>query len=393
MIPLDNAVQIVCDAARPVPTERVPLENAAGRVLAADVVSDTDLPPFNKAAMDGFACRREDLDSELRVIESIPVNHIPHNSIGPGECARIMTGAVVPSGADCVIPIEQTQTIEHDIVQFTGINPRTNICFQGEDVSESDVVLSKGTLIQPWHISILASAGISHPCVALQPVVGIIATGNELVSPAEKPRIGQIRNSNSSQLHVLVTTRSCIPRLYGIAADTRPAINDMLLTAMQECDVVLLTGGVSTGDYDFVPGVLKNAGVTLLIEKIAIKPGMPTVFGMSDEASCFGLPGNPVAVFVVFELLVTPFLYALMGHAWQPRIIHLPLAEPVVRKRTERESWLPVSISSDGTAVIAEYHGPAHTQSFSRADGLMTIPAGVKTISTGIPVPVRLLHP
>jgi molybdopterin molybdotransferase len=391
MIPLHEALTIICNAAQPIGSERVPFTRACGRVLAENVVSDIDMPPFNKSAMDGFACRREDLDNPLSIIETIPVNHVPEKKITAGTCARIMTGAIVPEGADCVIKVEDTETADTAEIRFTGSSTRTNICFKGEDIRSGDFVLNRGICIRPQHIGILASAGCSHPLVSRTPRIGIIVTGNELVEPEEYPGEGQIRNSNGSQLHAL-SAGIGTPHLYSIAEDTEEAIGNLLRTAMEECDVILFTGGVSMGDYDYVPVVIKNAGIKLLFEKIAIKPGMPTIFGVHDTTYCFGLPGNPVAVFVVFELLVKPFLYALMGCEYLPKQVTLPLETNVTRKRTERQSWLPVELTDNGTVSVLEYHGPAHIQSLCKADGLLPVDIGIEEIPAGTPVTIRLIQ-
>ncbi|HUS71494.1 MAG TPA: gephyrin-like molybdotransferase Glp [Sedimentisphaerales bacterium] len=396
MLKYEDAFEIVMSSisGRPLGTERVEIDHALNRVLAEDVSSDMDIPPFNKSAMDGFACRRADLADELTIIETIPAGSLPKKKIGPNHCAKIMTGAVVPEGADCVIMVEYTEPTSDNKIRFTGSQTSDNICLQGEDVKKGDIVLRAGCKISAQHIAVLASLGCTKPLVAVQPRVGIIATGDELVEPGQKPSSCQIRNSNAFQLAAQVTGAAAIATNYGIAADTEEVIDGMLKKAMAENDVVILSGGVSVGDYDLVPGILKKNNVRLLFEKIAVKPGRPTVFGILDEGGrnpvfCFGLPGNPVSTFIIFELFMKPFLCKMMGHNFKAAISHRQLEKTMTRKRTERDSWLPIVFTKNNKVTSIEYHGSAHINALSEADGLLCIPAGVAEIKEGTTVAVR----
>ncbi|MHC4744450.1 MAG: molybdopterin molybdotransferase MoeA [Planctomycetota bacterium] len=391
MISFNEAFELVMDTARPLGTERIAIaDNAAlNRVLQEDVVSDMDMPPFNKSAMDGYACRRADLGDEFDVVETLAAGVQPKKSIGPGQCAKIMTGAVVPEGADCVIMVEYTEQTGQNRIRFTGEDTDDNICMKGEDVKIGEMVLSAGELMRPQHIAVLASVGCVEPLVSLRPKVGVIATGSEIVDPATAPAPGQIRNSNGPQLAAQAATTGAIVKNYGIAIDTREELGAQVRRAMEECDVVVLSGGVSVGDYDFVREILKANGVKLLFEKIAVKPGRPMVFGTSDEAFCFGLPGNPVSTFVMFELFIRPFLYRVMGHDFEPAISQRRLTKTLTRKKIDRDSWLPVvNEGRDGIAQI-DYHGSAHIDALCQADGLLCMPKGVEKIEEGTIVAVR----
>jgi len=389
MLSLEKAFEIVLNSVRPLGTERVDLAQAVNRVLADDVKSDIDMPPFNKAAMDGFACRREDLTSKLTIIETIPAGVPPKKAIGPNQCAKIMTGATVPQGADCVIMVEFTENPTENTVRFTGKATAGNICVKAEDIKAGQIVLSKGTLIKPQHIATLAAVGCANPCVAVRPKVAILATGNELVEPSQSPSLSQIRDSNSFQLVAQVESIGVVAKNYGITKDTRQAIDVAIKTTIAENDVVLISGGVSMGDFDFVPDILRQNGVELMFEKIAIKPGKPTVFGVSDNVFCFGMPGHPVSGFVMCELLVKPFFYKLMGHNFTPLEIKVPLGTSISRKKAGRPSWIPVVITDEGTARPVEYHGSAHFNALCWADGLLCIPKGTAELKEGMVVSVR----
>ena len=421
-IKFDDAFEIVMGSTRQLGAERVEIGRALGRVLAEDVVSDMDVPPFNKSAMDGFACRRADLTSELAVIETIPAGTQPKKTIGPSQCAKIMTGAVVPEGSDCVIMIEHTESVGQNRIRFTRSSTETNICPRGEDVRQGDVVLGAGCRIGAPHIAVLASHGYVKPLVSLQPKVGIVATGNELVEPSQEPKSYQIRNSNSFQLAAQVEGAGATATNYGIAVDTEEALDGMLKKAIAENDVVIFSGGVSVGDFDLVRGILKNNDVELLFERVAVKPGRPTVFGVkrlsAEEKSklndsaisavkenerntryairntkfAFGLPGNPVSTFVTFELLVKPFLLKLMGHNFVPVITHWQLERKITRKKTERDSWLPVVFTENNKVAWIEYHGAAHINALCEADGLLCMSAGVAEIKEGAIVAIRQIQ-
>ena len=391
MLPFEKALKIVLDSARQLGSERVDIAHAVNRILAEDVTSDTDMPPFNKSAMDGYACRREDLANELTIIETIQAGASPRMAIESNQCAKIMTGAAVPQGADCVIMIEFTENPTPNTVRFAGGQTANNICLKGEDVKAGEVVLQKGSRIRPQHIAVLASVGCTQPVVSKRPRVAVLATGDELVEPASKPGPSQIRNSNSFQLMAQIESMGAVARNYGIAKDTDKAIDKIFKEAVDQSDVVIVSGGVSVGDYDLVPGIFKQNNIDLLFEKIAMKPGKPTVFGVSEKVYCFGVPGNPVSTFVLFELLVKPFLCKLMGHDYAPPAIGIPLGESIRRKKTERQNWIPVAITDTGTLKPVEYHGSAHINALCIADGVVSIGVGVGEIEKGTIVPVRLI--
>jgi molybdopterin molybdotransferase len=302
-----------------------------------------------------------------------------------------MTGAAVPQGADCVVMVEFTENPTDSTVRFVGEETRDNICLKGEDIKEGQVVLPKGTRIRPQHIAVLASVGCAQPVVSKRPSVGILATGDELVQPECRPGPSQIRNSNSFQLTSQVESMGAVAKNYGIAKDTDKSIDTMFKTAIEENDVVIVSGGVSMGDFDLVPGILKQNNIDLLFEKVAIKPGKPTVFGVSENIFCFGLPGNPVSTFVLFELLVKPFLYKLMDYDYEPAAVKMPLGKSFRRKKTERQTWIPIVITDAGMLKPVDYHGSAHINALCITDGLISIGLGVAEIEKGTIVPVRLI--
>lgn len=391
VITFDEALACMLGAAQPLPAERVPFEAAVGRVLAEDVHSDVDMPPFNKSAMDGFACRRADLPGPLRVIEEIAAGRLPRHRIGPGEAARIMTGAPVPEGADCVLMIEDTTTEADGHVRFAGQQTATNICACAEDVRRGDIVLPAGSLLRPAHLAVLAAVGKVEVAVARRPRVAIIATGSELVAPDQLPTGAMIRNSNSPQLCAQALLAGAVPRYYGIVPDDPEATRATIRQAQAENDVVVLSGGVSAGDFDYVPAALADCGFRILFDSVAMQPGRPTVFGQSDGAWCVGLPGNPVSTYVIFDLLLKPFLYRLMGHDFQPCWVEVELGEDIRRRNSKRQASLPVRFVSPGKVCQIEYHGSGHIAAMTQAEGLLIMPVGCEVLQQGSRLPVRLL--
>ncbi len=389
MITFEKAYEIVMNSEVSSGTENIQFQNSHGRILAGNVVSDTDMPPFDKASMDGFACSRKDIGLDLKVIETIPAGKFPEKEIRNGECSRIMTGAPVPVGADCVVMVEDTEVLPSGKIRITADSSRDNIAYKGEDIRKGDIVLKAGRIIKPQDIAVMASAGHLSVLVSRIPRVAVISSGSELVEPSEIPGNSQIRNSNSYQLMAQVERTGARGRYYGIAKDDEEETFSVIKTAISENDLVIITGGVSVGDFDFVPAVLKRAGVDILFTRVAVKPGRPTTFGKAGDKFVFGLPGNPVSSYLLFELLVRPFLYKMMGYNWKPQIMKLPMKERISRKSSDRMALIPVVITDDQSVMPVEYHGSAHISALPDADGIIELPIGIQIVEKGEIVSVR----
>ena len=389
MISFEKALSIVMAADRQVESETVPFTRALGRILASDALSDIDMPSFDRSSMDGFALRKADMHLDLEVIETIPAGKSPLKKIGSGQCSRIMTGAMVPEGADCVVMVEDTEILSTGLIRIKNQLTKDNISFRGEDVKKGDVVLRQGRLIKPEDIAVLASTGNTTVVVRRMPGVAVISTGSELIEPYSTPAGSQVRDSNSYQLMAQVERAGAAGKYYGIAKDDEEETLSVVRKAIDENDIVILTGGVSMGDFDFVPSVFRRAGVTIQFNRIAVQPGKPTTFGIHPEALVFGLPGNPVSSFMQFELLVRPLIYKMMGYGWHPLTISLPLKERYRRRSSERMGLIPVAITEDNMVSPVEFHGSAHISAIPFADGIIVIPAGKDTLEKGEFVSVR----
>lgn len=389
MIPISKAYEIVMDSSFSTGKETVPFTESLNRILAADVISDMEMPPFNKASVDGFACRKSDMGNKLEVIETVSAGGWPEKPAGKNLCTRIMTGAAVPEGADCVIMVEDTETLPSGMIKFTGSSTKENIAFRGEDIRKGDVVLKAGNIIRPQDIGVMATVGHTSVAVSKKPHAAIISSGDELVEPNEKPGRSQIRNCNASQLMAQAERAGATGKYYGIARDDEEETYHIVQKAISENDLVIISGGVSMGDFDFIPSVLERAGVKILFTRVAVQPGKPTTFGIHAKALIFGLPGNPVSSFLQFELLIRPLINKMMGFSWQPIIKTLPLKDDFFRKSAERMGLIPVIITDDELVSPVEYHGSAHISAIPGAFGIIAIPAGQNKIEKGRMVSVR----
>jgi len=389
MIQFEEALRIVTDSAFETGVEEILFDSSTGRVLAENVLSDIDMPPFNRSAVDGYACRREDIGSELEVVETIPAGKMPEVPVGRRQCSKIMTGSVVPAECDMVVMVEDTEILPSGRIIFRGSSGKNNISLRGEDIRAGDQVLEAGTLIKPQDIAVMAAAGCTRVLARKRPALAVISSGNELVVPADKPAPGQIRDSNSYQLTAQAVRAGAVPAFYGIASDDKEETYRIVEKAIIENDIVIITGGVSMGEFDFVPMVMERAGVKILFTRVAVQPGKPTTFGAHPAALVFGLPGNPVSSFIQFELLVRPLILRMMGCRTGIADIALPAGVDYSRKSADRMACIPVIIDKRGSVTPVEFHGSAHIASLTHADGIMQVPAGKLSIKKGEIVNVR----
>ncbi len=384
MLSVAEAQAVVLEHARPLPPESTALTAAAlGLVLAEDVVSDLDSPPHDKALMDGYAVRAADLPegrAVLAVTEEITAGRTPQLPVAAGQAARIMTGAPVPEGADAVVMVEQTQAREDGRVEVAARPPRPgqNILPRGQEMRAGETVLAAGAVLRPQEIGLLAGVGRSAVSLHRAPEVAVLSTGDELVEAAQRPGPGQIRNGNGPMLLAQVQRGGGVPRDLGIARDRvehlRPLVEEGLRSP-----VLVLSGGVSAGKLDLVPGVLEELGVRAHFHKVSMKPGKPVLFGTRGESLIFGLPGNPVSSLVCFELFVRPAIRRLRGHADPgPRMLQAVLAEDFAY-RTDRPTYHPAWLETrdEGRRVRAvPWFGSPDLRGLTRANAFVLLPPG-----------------
>lgn len=316
MIPLEEAQAYILDRVSVLAVHELSLEQSLGFVAAEDVVAREAVPPFANSAMDGFAVRSEDTadpPAYLKIIGTVPAGRSIDIPVNRGQAIRIMTGAPIPSGADAVVPVEVTSCEDETVVITVAAKPGDSIRGPGEDVQPGDVVLAKGAVVTPSRIGVLASVAIDRVVAYRKPRVGVLATGDELVS-AGPLGPGQIRNSNGPALKATLQTSGLDVVDLGIARDDERELAHSIAEAAESCDALLVTGGVSMGDFDFVKKVIQDLGEMRWMQ-VAIKPAKPLAFGMIGLVPVFGLPGNPVSSLVSFELFARPALRLMSGRS------------------------------------------------------------------------------
>ena len=371
-----------------------------GRILAIDVIADRDSPPFAKSLRDGYAVRAADcqITAELLVVDEIPAGVMPQKTIGPGETARIFTGAPIPDGADAVVMQEDTTPSDSGRVRITDpiVRPGQYVFPRGREMRAGEVVVPAGTTLNAASIGVLAGVGRAEIAVVGWPRVSVLATGDELVDVGRSPGPGQIRNSNGPMLTAQATDAGAIVTDCGIVRDDPTELRARIGAALAESDVVILAGGVSAGTYDLVPGVLQELGVEARFHRVRMKPGKPLFFGTAGNVLVFGLPGNPVSGFVCFELFVRPALRVLAGYPKQgPNTIQLPLSEAIAESN-DRPTYRPakLEVAEVGWAVRPlSWAGAPDLRGVQDADALIVLPAGDARFDRGMPVEVVLIPP
>lgn len=353
-------------------TVRVKLADALGNCLAADLVADRDAPPFDKSLMDGFAVRCEDLatSNELKLIGEIAAGSAPPHSLQPGEAVAIMTGAPLPHGADGVVPVEYSQKIDPSRVKFTKLPvPGRFIARQGDDCRKGETLLKTGDRLLAAQLAVAASVGAAELEVFAKPRVGILATGNEIVAIDQTPSPHQIRNSNNVMLVSLLHQLRCDARDLGIVTDDALELRTAIELGIAGNDVLLVSGGMSMGEYDFVPRVLGDLGFDLKITKLRIKPGKPFVFATKGKKIVFGLPGNPVSSFCCTLRLVSRILTRLGGGRIEERWLRGTLAHDLPANGV-REFYQPAKVDN-GVVTPLAWKGSADIFTLAAANALL----------------------
>jgi molybdopterin molybdotransferase len=397
MKPLREAQSEVIAGIHRMETERIGIEGALGRVLAEAAVSSESIPPFANSAMDGFALRASDVASTpvvLAINEDVPAGTVPTMAVEPGTATRIMTGAPMPSGADSVVPVEDTESGTHDSVTIvTGVSQGSHVRPAGGDIAIGDVVVEAGTRLSARDLGSLASIGVS-PLVHLQPVVALMSTGDEVVEyTTGNLEPGAIRDTNRAVLRGVLNDLRVPYVDLGIISDNVEELREAYLHAADVGDVIISTGGVSMGDFDFVKQILRESG-SVDFWKVAMQPGKPFAFGHVEGVPLFGLPGNPVSTFVSFEQFVRPALLAMMGATklLRPRVQGV-MGEDVTTS-DQKDVFVRVMLApdTDGSfvAVKAGGQGSNVLSALANADAFAVVPVGVGSLSAGDPVKLEM---
>ena len=402
LTPLPTAQQIVLDAAQLLGCEKIGLLDALDRVLGEDIVAPRDNPPWNNSAMDGFAVRWADIKQdyaitkipELKVIEDVPAGKVAMKSVGTGEAIRIMTGAPVPAGADTVVRIEFTEPSPDRVrIMKPEYGHGANVRPQGEDVKKGDCIIARGTQLRPAEIGMLAILAKSFVLVHQRPRVAILSTGDELADLDDQFDDTKIINSNSYGIAAGVQEAGGIPILLGIARDDPTSLKEKILQGLT-CDILVLSGGVSMGDYDFTKVIFSELGADMNFWKLAIRPGQPLAFGKIQGKLAFGLPGNPVSSMVTFDQLVRLAVLKMGGHrSWERPVVQAVFQEKFSKHPDRRHFLRGILRREDGVLTVRTTGGQGSgiLTSMVKANGFIDVPTEVETLNPGDMVNVQLL--
>ena len=401
MIKVDEALDIVLASLKVPEVETVKLLQALRRILAEDVYTGFDIPGFDNSAMDGYALRSSDTTGAteanpkvLEIIEAIKAGFLPSKIISQNQATKIMTGAPIPKGADSVVKVEDTQGEGKNRVKiFAQVKNELNVRRSGEDFKKGELALSKGTMITPACLGILASIGKSNLRVFKKPRVAILATGDEIVDVGDAFAKGKIRSSNTYTLYSQIIESGALPKNLGIVSDD-PYQLRMKIEEGLDCDMILTSGGVSMGEYDFVKVVLEEMGADIKFCKVAMRPGKPLIFGLIDGKPIFGLPGNPVSSMIGFEVFVKPAIFKMLGRAnWDKKEVEALLEEDVQKKKGLKY-FLRAQTRWENGVYRTHQAGPQGSgilKSMAIANSLMILPQDQEFLGKGTKVKVRFL--
>jgi molybdopterin molybdotransferase len=384
MIDITEALATVDATLRPLDLsrERLAVTEAEGRIALQDQVSRLDLPAFDKSAMDGYALLEGDDRDAYRLLETVPAGSVPTRKLEPGTATRVMTGAPVPEGTGRVVMQEYT-SVNDGVVSVKGADTSLNICRKGEDVRVGDVVLRAPAVLGPLQIANLVGCGVTEIEVARRLRAAVLCTGDEIVNTPEQIAPGKIMNSNGPLLCALCRRHGLEVVIDRTVRDDFQATVDALKQAVERADIVIVSGGVSVGDYDFVGDALVEAGLTRHFDRVATKPGKPMTFASAPGKAVFGLPGNPVSVYLAFHVYVVRAAGLMTGCRAAARHIELPLRGGFTRRKSERLEYVPCQVTVEGDLQQVEFHGSAHLQALSTADGFFAVPRGVTELRAG----------
>ncbi|MDQ5846593.1 MAG: molybdopterin molybdotransferase MoeA [Acidobacteriota bacterium] len=401
MIPVNEAIEIVKAQTRALPPEQVALENALGRILAQDIVADSDLPPFDRSQMDGYALRANDVQTipaRLKIAGESAAGRGWHQEMRAGEAVRIMTGAPVPKGADSVQQVELTRQVDGDaeVEILEAVSPGRSVVKRGAEIKAGEKVLSAGEQIHAGTMALLASFGYAKVEVGRRPRVVVLATGSELVAVSHKPGQDQIRDSNNFSIAAYAELAGAVVERLPLAGDDTALLKRQISEAAQRSDIVVTSGGVSVGLYDFTKAALKELNANVFFERVALRPGKPIVFAqLPDGAFVFGLPGNPVSVSVTFNLFARAAILQMQGSNQTELESATALLGKSVKGAKGRDSYLPSLIDTNDDAQLVatplKWGGSSDFVAFARATALIVVPQDAGTLETGTKVRVLIL--
>jgi molybdenum cofactor synthesis domain-containing protein len=398
MISVDEALLTVLSRVNHLGVERVSLDDASGRMLAQEVCADIDLPPFDRARMDGYALRSADARTapvRLRAVGEIAAGEMMKGRLGAGQAIKIFTGAPIPEGADAVQKVEVTESDGRTVLIKEAVEPGQFITPRASEARAGETLARRGREIGPAEMAVLASFGYSEVEVTKRPRVAVISTGTELVEVSARPSAAQIRNSNSYTIACYAGRAGAAVENLGTVKDSFEETCDALRRASLGRDIVITSGGVSMGDYDLVKAALTDLGAEIFFDKVRIRPGKPTVFAQLGNVFFFGLPGNPVSTSVTFNVLARPAIRKMLGEI-DPLlpVVRAGVARSI-KDASSRRSYLPARLFIEGGRALAEplkWGGSSDLVAFMQANALIIVPEETREIAAGETVEVFSLN-
>lgn len=378
MMTYEQALKDTLKNTHTLPTEKILIEESVGRILKEDIISGIEMPPFDRSAMDGYALNYLDAKKfpiKLKCVGLIQAGDFFKKELKRGECVKIMTGASLPKNTDCVAMVEYTQVSGKEVTILKPVRKGENIFFQGEDFKRGQKVIEKGTIISSSHVAILATLGKKFVKVTGKPRIAVLNTGGEIVQLGNKLGKHKIYNSNGPILQALLKSDGIQPVLLGISKDNEKELSKRIKRGLN-ADILLVSGGVSMGDYDFVPSVLIRLGVKKIFHKVKIKPGKPIFFGTKNKVIIFGIPGNPVSNFVAYLIFVRPAIQKMMGCHNPCPGFREGITETQFHKKSGRRYFALAKISiKEGRYYLSSVPGrsSADTLALSKADGFVML--------------------
>ncbi|HKA22916.1 MAG TPA: gephyrin-like molybdotransferase Glp [Blastocatellia bacterium] len=397
MITVDKALAIVLDNVDVLDSEAIAIDAANGRILAEEIRADIDLPPFDRARMDGYALRARDAGvapAKLRVIGEIAAGAQFDQEVGPGEAVKIFTGAPLPKGTDSVQKVEVTRANGQTVEILESVKLGQFVTTRGSEVIAGEMVAPPGSEIGPAELAVLASFGYASVRVGKRPRVAVLSTGSELVPVTAKPTAAQIRNSNSYTLAAYAQRAGATVDLFDTVQDTEEATRNALLEASDDRDIVITSGGVSMGDYDLVKAALKEIGAAIFFDRVIIRPGKPIVFAKRGTTFFFGLPGNPVSTSVTFNVFVRPAIRRMLGDSLPESRRVQAFLSTSIKDSSSRRSYLPGRLFiEEGRAMVEslKWGGSSDLVAFMKANALIIVSEEVHEIAAGEQVEVMPL--
>lgn len=402
MISVKEAQKIVLNAKLRHTAEKLPILEAIGMIMAEDIISSDDIPIYDNSAMDGYAVRTIDVKGAdksypIRLIiagESIPAGKISEARVEPGYCIPIMTGAPMPAGADSVVIKEDTQRDSASVMVFREIKKGENVRYRGEDIKKGNEVFKAGDIVNPASIYALASLGIDKIKVYRAPVIGILATGDELIGINEKLMTGKVRDSNSYLLSAQVKDMNIRFKRYGVVCDDEKLLLKSIKKAVDECEILILSGRISVGEYDLVKEVLDDLGAELIFWRVNQSPGRPLAFFKYDSRFIFGLPGNPASAMICFEIYIRPLIRRFMGYKdlFRPEVDAEAIHD--FKNKTGRVNFVRVIVErkqGDYFFKTAGSEEPGILSSMISANGIAYLPPNTGDVKKGSRIKVYLL--